>query len=252
MDPTDNLPPADVPVPPPFDGLPERCAAIPWDIRGNQVFRGFWKTVWLSMVHPGRLGELIDQPVGLKEAREFRKMAVMHFATSIIATSAIQAIRLFENKKNITDITVILIVGCPIAILLSWLFVRFLIGTSRWFFYPGHLSPRRQETSLALSYYLAGPLALTTVSWLGLFPLAINHPIAQAIAQLLASLPMLAALVWYYVAVVIGLRSIARRRGANLVMSSLGVAGCWIAVWVSFLLVPTFIAMWLLMYGSLS
>lgn len=244
----DNPPPADVPVPPPFDGLPERCAAIPWDVRGKQVFRGFWKTVGLSLFHPGKLGELIDQPVDPRQAREFRQVVVLHFVLPLMVNGIVRGIMFFRQQNG--GPLFIFLFTTPVMLLLSWLLIRLMIGTSRWFFCPPHLSPRRQETSLALSYYLTGPLAISSFAWLALPLLAVDSVEVNLVAILLSSLPPLAAMAWYYVVVVIGLRNVAQRSGANLVLSAAGVAACWIVIWASFVLVPAFLAMWVLMYGS--
>jgi hypothetical protein len=243
---------SDVPAPPPFDGLEERCAAIPWEVRGRNVYGGFWRTVLMVLAHPSRLGELIDQPVSPKEAKDFRRTVVLFFVPAMIVSGVVEAVLLFRQNGNTGVPILTIFIGIPVGLLFSWVLVRFVIGASRWFFCPPHLGPRRQESSLALSYYLTSPLALAALAWLALPLVAINHPLAAIVSTLLASVPPLAALVWYYVLVVIGLRRIARRQDRNLAFSAIGVAMIWLTIWAGMFLVPLCAAMWLLMYGSLS
>lgn len=247
-----ELTPSDVSTPPPFEGPEERCAAIPWEIRRHNVYGSFWRTVLMVLAHPSRLGELIDQPVNPKQAKEFRRMSVQFFVLGWIGAvmAAIASAPRFKEQNE--GVGAAICIGIPLGLAFSWPFARFIIGASRWFFYPPQLTPRQQETSLSLSYYLTAPLALAAVACLSLPLLAIDHPLARMASRLLCSIPPLAAMAWYYVLVVVGLYRIARRQDLNLAFSAIGMALVWAAIWAGMILTPVCVAMWLLMYGSLT
>jgi len=250
-EPNKPLPP-DLPTPPPFEGQEERCAAIPWEVREHNVYGSFFRTVLMVLGHPSRLGELIDQPVNPRQAQKFRRMSVQFFILGSIVTAMVAVMSAPNLKEQYERILAGFFIGVPLGLALSWAFARFLIGAGRRCYCPPQLTPRQQETSLALSYYLTAPLAIAAVSCLLLPLVVIDHPLARVASRLLPSISPLVAMVWYFVLVVLGMRRIARRQGRNLVFSTIGVALVWLAIWAGMILTPVCVAMWLLMYGSLT
>jgi hypothetical protein len=243
---------SDASSPPPIPEPDERCAAIPWEVRGRDRYGGFWRTIRMVLTHPSRLGELIDQPASPEQAKEFRRMVVLLFVLGSITTGMIAIVSLPNFKEPYERVLAAICFGVPLGLAFWWMLARFLIGSSRWFFCPPGLSPPQRETSLALSYYLTAPLALGAVSCLSLPLLGIDHPAVRIVLRSLCSVPPLTILVWYYVLVVIGMRHVARRKGWNLVLSAAGMTVVWLVILAGMFLVPLCIAMWLLMYSSLT
>lgn len=262
------------PAPPPLPGAPP-AATLPYAGRGRRIpptvipwearhqlgrVRAFWRTVFWVVGRNGRLGGMMAEPLDWRAARSFRWLAVMHAMLGWLLLTAVPFVedRLESPRPlHIYDFERVDLVGGAILLLLQLATLPLLAGVISWFFCPRKFDTERQNRALALSCYLAGPLALI-LPWslltLGLQYAGrdierdfVNHEF-RTVWLVVRWLPF----VCLWAIVVAGSRSIARRGWVGLPLTALLLPAAWAFIELARLAVIWHLVMWLLLGLSLT
>lgn len=141
------------------------ASTIPWVQRQTTGrVRAYFRTVSLSIVRPGRLAGETEQPVSFRDALLFRRITAALATFSVIAAALIfigwiddgsylQTYQLWRYEPEW--------LGLPVYCAAIWFFFLTAAGVGSYWFHPRSRSIAQQNRAIAISYYAAGPLALT-------------------------------------------------------------------------------------------
>ena len=161
--------------------LRNKESPIPWTRRTTDRYRMYWQTVWLVIFRPLRFWEAYAHVVGLKDARLFQVVTVVHaYLPVIVATLAVYATMPFEPEVG-NPIQQMMTSGFVMqgptvvdrayaeiwpVVILHVCFVLLLpaaTGVPSYFFRPRSIAPQQQNNAVAMSFYACAPLSFYPV-----------------------------------------------------------------------------------------
>lgn len=142
-----------------------RRSQIPWTYRRELGrFGAYWRTVRLVLFSHTRFGREISRPVDYTDAQRFRWVSILHAWLPLLAAAVALYVYHeggpFDNRDIGGGLTAA-IVGA--VALLMLLFLLAVTGVHTYWFHPRSAPIARQNRAVALSYYAAAPLALTSL-----------------------------------------------------------------------------------------
>ena len=227
---------------------------IPWQHRTEIGRRkAYWKTVFYVIGRFGRLDRELAGPADLRAARQFRTSTLLSAFVALLATGLLCA-RIACSVRTQWDIPpAVYFLVWPVAAAAGLLFLFMLAGIATWFFAPRRWDRRVQDRAIAMSYYMCAPLSFLAYLAVPLAIIGLLVSPRHAVQILWASVGCLLLLVFlWYVLLVAAARTVARRSAAGTCLTALGLLACWLIIPQMVFLVPAGIAMWTLMYKSLT
>ncbi len=203
-------------------GLRATESRIPWVHRRSRGrFRSFWQTVWLVTFRNRRFCEEYARDVSYRDARTFQWVCVLHVWLAAIATTGLVYLVTPLPPEPMNPFKQMLATGIwpqgptqvrrsieevwPIAIqhLCLLLFLATATGAPSYFFHPRAISIQRQNSAVALSYYLCAPLACLALGPLlvALVHVALQGDGASVVTQAAYSTGaavLIVALLWWF------------------------------------------------------
>jgi hypothetical protein len=270
-----------------FDRESITRSQLPWAHRRHVGrVRAYWKTVWIGAFEVPRLATEISRPVRFSDASWFRwvTVAVAALTPALILLAAcianggtgfldmgwtgygnpaslfpppsapIQLDPVLPFQAGITRWATLPIAGA--------LFALFLSGVQSYWFHPRSLPAVQQNRAVALSYYVAAPLAYSGLP-IGLLAAAIwtnatgnteTKPQFRIFAMLLTAGSVLAATILFaiWLNALRLLRRVLQATGARMLSLAVGLPLSWIAgAVISFYVFPWLVGFVWLMYDSL-
>jgi hypothetical protein len=149
-----------------LDVLRTRETLIPWSHRRELGwFKAYWKTVWLVLRSPKRLGLEMARAVSYGDSQSFRWVTMAHAYPPLLAMSILWCALVYIKAGD--EWVYWLHAGLQV-----WALVLLILlpGLASYFFHPSTLSVERQNRALALSYYCWAPLAFTPLALLVYIP----------------------------------------------------------------------------------
>ncbi len=251
-----------------YDELEPPDCRLPWQQREDAgVFGSYWRTAWLVMRHPGRLGGEVATYVDSDSAKAFRSMtmtcAVMSLAAFFVCAcirwsggrglSAGMSMLTIEPQSDgevDSRAAVVGLVAGGVFMVLAWIFLRLALGAAKWFFVPPSMPLENQLSSRWLVQYLSAPLVLLAA----LVPFAAmgSAPgIAGQIGLWGGSVWMALVAAYWLVVVVLAMRAMTGFGGRKLILRGAGLLIVWIILALAVMLVPLSVPTLMLMQASL-
>ena len=147
---------------------------IPWTHRHDiGAIRAYWRTVWLVLRHPSRAAADVARPVSFDDAQTFRRATVLLAMIGPLALLTWLVVEVVTGRPIAMSSTtlpavrvgwLLEILLVPVIIVAFYAFLLAASGVASYFFHPKYLPIERQNRAVALSYYAAAPMALTTIS----------------------------------------------------------------------------------------
>ena len=177
-----------------FDRAQLNRSQLPWTYRHDiGRIRAYWKTIFLVLGKPRRVGEEVARPVSLEDARRFRHITVMIAFIPVFAAVAWQMFLLkhsirgamtrpipssmYQSPPGMTWPAAAVVAPAhawigwtlefgllAVVAFATWLFLYACSGVACWFFHPPSLSIPRQNRAVALSYYASAAMAMMPAS----------------------------------------------------------------------------------------
>jgi len=160
-------------------GLRARDCQIPWEHRRERGWiRSYWQTVWVVTFQNRRFCEEYARPVRYKDARIFQLITLLHFYLPTVVGVVLLYLANPAKLPSPNSFLQIIATGltwtvpplwdriyaevwpAPIALTCFLIFLIAATGAPSYFFHPKGTSIRRQNTTIAMSYYACGILSL--------------------------------------------------------------------------------------------
>ena len=154
-----------------LDTVRTREPQIPWVYR-HQLgrFRAYWQTVRMVMFNQRRFCEEMARPVNFAESQRFRWVTVLHVYVPLVLGTAfllfVDSSGAFGPRRPQFTSDLPMEIQAGIAALVAvalFLFLAAATGVPSYFFHPKVAPVPLQNRAIALSYYAAGPMAVTAV-----------------------------------------------------------------------------------------
>ncbi len=204
-----------------LEGLRATESRIPWVHRHRLGrCRAFWQTVELVTFRNRRFCEEYARDVSYRDARRFQWVCVLHVWLAAIATTVFvyatmppppEAMNLFQQMMATGtwpqgptqwDRAIEELWPAALQHLCLLLFLAAATGAPSYFFHPRALSIQRQNSAVALSYYLCSPLAYLIaapllVALVHAAPLTFDLSVSQRTSYILGFAVLLGGLSWW-------------------------------------------------------
>jgi hypothetical protein len=171
----------------PIDRANLSTSIIPW-INRHAIggWRAYWRTVWLVLRNPSRVGREVGKPITFGGTAGFRRATVLVLSallaltaggTYLAARAELADMVQFWNANWLYGVDASMMrrldlllptatgwLVWPLIPLYVWLFLQGMVGVSGYWFHPASISTAHQNRALALSNLAAAPLVLLPVS----------------------------------------------------------------------------------------
>ena len=143
-----------------------RRSQLPWTHRAAIGRRkAFWRTVGMVTFHPGRFCREIAWPVDHRGAQKFRWLVIAHVLAALLILMLGRLAIMLADPQGPAESGVVIFAAVMAGYFL--LALPICTGIPSWFCAPKNLDLERQNRAIALSYYLAGPLAYLCLPAIG-------------------------------------------------------------------------------------
>ena len=220
---------------------PARPGIVWQDRQGHVAPTAFWMTVFHVIARNGRLGRHMEGPVDYRRARGFRDLAALHVL--FLPLAGLLGCFVQRQDRRLAPMYAVAMVVWP-------MLAAIFSGVATWFFCPRGMGVERQNRAIALSQYLAAPLALCLP--LSLVIGAIIKLVPPGGLPMVLLLMMLALAAYWLQLILCGMRSIARRPAGAIAASAVAMPVLWAVVGLAVALLLPGIVMLVLMWASLT
>jgi len=228
---------------------------MPWQ-RRREIgrFRAYWRTVFHVFRRNGRIGEMMAGPVDFQSGVEFRKSTVSQVMLALV----IRTILVLTTVSLDLPMNLVAMLAAVVLLLLMWPALSLMTSLPALACTSRACDAETEDRAVALSLYNCAPLALVLPIVLlvslpeflwNIYAAEQAHPLLQV--RLSGLLALALGVYWWFVTGR-AIQSVSPRRPMRIVLTWIALPLLWVCVYLVITFLPAVIAMWGLMFLSVS